>query len=380
MTGDIFIYGGIGSEAGEVSFKNVQAQISQNKDAEELIVHIISPGGDVFEGYSIYNALKNTGKKITTHIEGTCASIATLVAGAGSSIKMNRTAQFMIHNPQVQNLSGVADSKKLRNVADQLDQIKTLLIDVYDRRTDLGKEKLWELYDNETWLTADQAEKMGFIDESVDAIKAVARIDLQKIQTEMKETTLVNGIITRIKNLLKFKNEYTETLQDGTIVVIMSEDGNFTGKGILYEDGSPVPAGEHTLASGKTLVVDGNSTITEVKEAVVENNEDMEKDKEIENLKAQLAEATARAEKAVADAATATKEIATAKAETTKFQNKVTEIEKQFIALQTELKKTIGDNTEPPKGPVFKNTENPAKDYDPMGVDAMRILQGRNRI
>ena len=50
MKGDIFIYQPIGTERGEISSDNVRAQIEQNKGASELVVHIISPGGDVFEG------------------------------------------------------------------------------------------------------------------------------------------------------------------------------------------------------------------------------------------------------------------------------------------------------------------------------------------
>lgn len=375
MTGDIFIYGGIGTLNGEVSFENVKNQIAENKAADSLTLHIISPGGDVFEGYSIYNALRNTGKKITTHIEGTCASIATLIAGAGDNIIMNKTAQFMIHNPKVSGFNRDADSKELRNVANQLDQIKTLLIDVYDRKTSLGKEKLWELYDNETWLTADQAKQMGFIDESVDAIKAVAKINLPKIQNEMKETSQLQGLITRMTNFFKFKNEMTETLEDGTIVIVMSEDGDFTGKQIIYESGEPVPAGEHKLASGKILVVDANSTITEVKEAVVDNTEvqqEMEKDKEIENLKAQLAEAQAKASQSEAS-------VTTAKAESAKFKNQITGLEKQFLELKEEMTKTFGDQSSPARGPAFKNAKDNVK-VDHMGDFALKYYRNNNMI
>lgn len=367
MTGDIFIYGGIGTGPGEVSFENVKAQIAQNKDAESLILHIISPGGDVFEGYSIYNALLNSGKEITTQIEGTCASIATLLAAAGKKIVMNKTAQFMIHNPKVSGFNRDADSKELRNVANQLDQIKTLLIDVYDRKTSLGKDKLWELYDNETWLTADQAQQMGFIDESVNAIKAVAKINLPKITSEMENNNVFTNLLTRIVNALntiKVKNEMTETLEDGKVVKIMTEDGDFMGKQIMFEDGTPVPPGPHKLMSGKTIVVDENSMITEVQDtAPVDNTQveqEMKKDEEIANIKAQLAEAQAKASEAVA-------QVTTAKAETSKFQNKLTDLEKEFLTLKEEVSKTIGDTTSPDKGPVFKNVNQSA---DPM-ADAM---------
>lgn len=379
MQGDIFIYGGIGTERNEISFENVKAQIAQNKDAEELILHIISPGGDVFEGYSIYNALLNTGKTIRTQIEGTCASIATLIAGAGDSIVMNRTAQFMIHNPKVSGFNRDADAKELRNVANQLDQIKTLLIDVYDRKTSLGKEKLWELYDNETWLTAQDAQKMGFIDEVQDAIKAVAKINLPKIKNDMRDSNLINSIIDRISNglkSLKIKNEMVETLQDGTKIIVMTEDEDWTGKQVIYEDGTPLPVGEHTLASGKVVVVgDANGTITEVKDAVVDNTnteEEMKKDEEIANLKAQLAEAQAKADQAVA-------QVTTAEAKAIKFENRIKSIEQDFIKLKEEALQTVGDKTEPTKGPVFKNANNGAE-YDPMGDDAMKFYKNRNLI
>lgn len=375
MSGDIFIYGGIGTGPGEVSFENVKAQLAENKAAESLTLHIISPGGDVFEGYSIYNALLNSGKEITTQIEGTCASIATLLAAAGKKIVMNKTAQFMIHNPKVSGFNRDADSKELRNVANQLDQIKTLLIDVYDRKTSLGKDKLWELYDNETWLTADQAQQMGFIDESVNAIKAVAKINLPKITSEMKDTSRLENLITRMTNFFKVKNEMTETLEDGKVVVIMTEDGDFMGKQVMFEDGSALPAGAHKLASGRTIVVDDKSVITEVQEAVVDNTqveEEMKKDEEIANLKAQLAEAQAKASDAVA-------QVTTAKAETAKFQNKLTGLEKDFLTLKEEVSKTIGDTSSPGKGPVFKNVKD-EQEYDPMGEELRKSLKQRNLI
>ena len=205
MTGHIQIYGGIGTERNETSFENVKSQLDAEKGSEELAVHIMSPGGDVFEGEGIYNLLKNANKPITTYIEGTCASIATLIAAAGDKIVMNRTGRFMIHNPKISGLNSQADARDLRHVANQLDKIKTLLIDVYDRKTTLGKPKLWELYDNETWYTADEAKTAGFVDEVVDAIKAVAKVDF-KHYNEMKN----EGLWKKIQNLFqlnKFKAE-----------------------------------------------------------------------------------------------------------------------------------------------------------------------------
>lgn len=375
MTGDIFIFGPIGTQRGEVSFENVQTQIAENKSASELTVHIISPGGDVFEGESIYNALKNSGKKITVHIEGTCASIATLIAGAGEKVIMNKTARFMIHNPQVTGLQGPADSRQLRHVATQLDKIKGLLIGVWDKKTSIGQAKLWELYDNETWLTADEAEQMGFIDESVDAIKAVASVNLNHLN-KMNEKSLLKTLVQGIKNLIvKVTNQYEETLEDGTKVMVMSEDGDFAGKQILYEDGSPVPAGEHKMMSGKILVVGPDSTITEVKEPEPVDNsqieDDMKKDEEIANLKAQLAEAKAQAEAAQVAMSTASTETATVKAQVQNLVNKFTELEKK-------AGETVG--TLPPvnRGPVNKAPGK--KELNQLDLDILAWAKDRNFI
>lgn len=375
--GHVFIYGGIGTGRGEISFQNVNNQLAENKGSEEITVHIISPGGDVFEGEAIYNALKNSGKKIITHIEGTCASIATLIAGAGEKIIMNRTARWMIHNPKISAISEASDSRELRHVANQLDQIKTLLIDVYDRKTTLGKEKLWELYDNETWLTAEQAETMGFIDESTDAIKAVATVNLKHYRMEAKDKSLL-GVIKNLFGLKKFKNEFTETLADGSVIIVMSEDGDWTGKPIVREDGAPLEAGDYTLASGKVITIDANSTITKVTEAAPPEDEvkpeDMEK---IKQLEAQLAAAKASEAEALAKIAALDQSTA---AITSKFEARFKDLEDKNKEQEEALKKAVG--TIPPlkKGPAFVNVDNPAQYGDPMGEDALKYLKARNRV
>lgn len=381
MAGHVFIYGAIGTDRGEVSHQNVLAQLQEPdvRSASEIVVHLISPGGLVTEGEAIYNALKNTKKKITTQIEGTCASIATLIAAAGDKVIMNKNARFMIHNPQIDGLSG--DANKLRHVATQLDQIKTLLINVYDQKTSLGKEKLWELYDNETWLTAEQAEEMGFVDESVDAIKAVAKVNLNQIKMETKESWLAKAI-KNLFSLSKIKNQFEETLADGRKIYVMSDDENWTGKQVVSETGEPIEPGEHALASGKILVVGDGSVITEVKEGAAP--EDKQKNEEMDNkiaeLEAQLAEAKAAKDSALAEAAVAKAEAASQKSAVAKIENRIQDIEKKYLKLAEESGKTVGTRTELPKGPVFKNADGVDEVADPMGEELKKSLKARNLI
>jgi len=379
MTGHIQIYGGIGTERNEISFENVKAQLEAEKASSDLAVHIMSPGGDVFEGEGIYNLLKNANKPITTYVEGTCASIATLIAAAGDKIVMNRTGRFMIHNPKISGLNTQADARDLRHVANQLDKIKTLLIDVYDRKTTLGKPKLWELYDNETWYTADEAQKAGFVDEVVDAIQAVAKIDFKKINMKNE------GLWKKIENLFslnKFKAEFQEMLEDGTPIVVLSENEDWTGKYVIYADGTEVPPGTYKLKSGKSFIVTQPGVIETVQmgEMMPEDTpQEPQNMKELEALKAQLAEALAAKEAAEAQLQQQTAAAQTAKAETVKITNRMATLEQDFIKLKEEATKTFGDKSDPPRGPAFKNTGKVA-DYDPMGEEAKKFFRNRNLI
>jgi ATP-dependent protease ClpP protease subunit len=379
--GDINIFGPIGPERNEIGFNNVKAQLDAAKDASEIALHIWSPGGDVMEGEAIYNLLKNSGKKITTYVEGTTASIATLIAGAGEKIIMNETARWMIHNPKISGLNSQADARDLRHVANQLDKIKTLLIDVYDRKTALGKPKLWELYDNETWYTAQEAKAAGFVDEVVDAqIRAVAKIDLKKF------TMKNDSILQKIRNLLdltKAKNEMTETLSDDRMIVVLTDDEDWTGKQVMYEDGSPLPPGDYQLKSGKMFKVNEQGLIETVQAEQTEKPAEAETQVTPENmkeaLKAQLTEALAAKEAAEAQLQQAQGQTQQAKAETLKIQNRLATIEKDFMELKTEASKTFGDKTPVKNGPVIKNMKQD-QNFDPMGAEALKFYKNRNLI
>ena len=380
MAGHLFIYGGIGTGNGEVSINNIKSQLEQNKSEKELILHIVSPGGDVFEGYGIYNILRNSGKRITTHVEGLCASIATLIGWAGDTVVMNRASEWMVHNPQISDLKG--ESSDLRNVANQLDKIKNVLIDVAFARAirngkSISKERLWELYDNETWLNAQEAVEYGFADDVQDAIKAVAKVDLTNIKKMEKPT-----FWAQLKKLAGFKNNYEETLQDGTLIMVISEDEDWTGKQVITEDGNPLADGQHVLATGKTITVSGG-VITEVKEADAANNADQpneEMENKIKELEAQLAEAKNAQAAAKAEAETAKAEAVTAKASISKYTNRLEALEKKYLNLQEKSLETIGDKTDVSKGDGKLKTGDQTDNYDPMGEMFKDTLKARNLI
>lgn len=172
MESHIYIYGSIGQ--GGVTAERVKNELA-SATSKDVVVHLSSQGGEVYEGYTIYNILKNSGKNIHVVIEGFCASIATLIALVGKdSPTIYETASFMIHNP----FTGVeGDANQLRKTAEHLDAIKAELIKVYGEKTGLSTQELWDMMDKETFFTAKEAESAGFVKLSTDSFKAVAYFD-----------------------------------------------------------------------------------------------------------------------------------------------------------------------------------------------------------
>jgi ATP-dependent protease ClpP protease subunit len=278
MLYDLYIYGAIGEGGVTAEYVKSQLEEAKKKKADYVNVHMSSPGGEVYEGYTIYNLLKNSGFKINTLIEGFCASIATLIALAGDEVSMNKTASFMIHNPFV----GVeGDANTLRQTAEHLDTIKKELVKVYKEKTNISEEELWTLMDNETYYTAEGAQSAGFVKVVNEAqYKAVAYFQPKPNTSKMDKPLLdlIKSEFKSIKNsitaILKPKNIDT-TLEDGTSVFIETE-GDILGASIytVAEDGTYVPLtdGQYTLADGTGIVVTGGA-ITEVMPAAQATSE-----------------------------------------------------------------------------------------------------------
>lgn len=128
-------------------------------------VRINSPGGLVFSGIAIHSMLSRM-KGVTVRVEGLAASIASVIALAGSRLEMERGSMLMIHNPW--NIA-MGDAEELRKSADVLDKIKVSILDIYEAKTGQPRDLLTEMMDEETWLTADEAVEWGFADAVVGA-------------------------------------------------------------------------------------------------------------------------------------------------------------------------------------------------------------------
>lgn len=133
--------------------------------ASAIRVEINSPGGDVFDGIAIYNALRSHPATVTTRVDGIAASIASVIAQAGDRRIMQPAGQMMIHNAWGYT---VGDNRDHADMADLLRQQDAVIAGIYASRSGRDADRFRELMDAETWLTAEAAVAEGLADEIVD--------------------------------------------------------------------------------------------------------------------------------------------------------------------------------------------------------------------
>ncbi|QMU22511.1 head maturation protease, ClpP-related [Gordonia rubripertincta] len=131
------------------------AQIDAERD---LTVRINSPGGDVYEGIAILNALRGRAGKVTTVIDGLAASIASVIAMAGTEIVMMPNSEMMVHDPW---MLTIGDAEDMQTAADNLGRIADNLASIYAERTGGTAEEWRAIMRAETWYTAAEAVEAG---------------------------------------------------------------------------------------------------------------------------------------------------------------------------------------------------------------------------
>lgn len=358
-----YLYGIIANEPGSfaadygiVSAKMVADFVAASADAEELVVHINSNGGDVDEGFAIHDILATSGKKITTIIEGMCASIATVPALAGSTREMTENSTFFIHNAWG---GAMGDAEELQRYADACQAATDKIIDFYVKKTGADRQAIADMMDADTSMTADQAKTLGFITEVKIAMAAKKALTLTKVNSKNPNNNSfdmkaeIKNFLAEIKKGLGIKNDATavvakvevETDKGKLYCESPKMEGVLSVDDVVTIDGAPAPEGDYTTNDGTVYAVDAAGKIT----AVTVKEEDNKDSEEVAALKAELAEAK--------------KSLETLKAE--KEANEA-EVEKELKAIKAQ----ITSGYVPPKGKQTFNkgaqndagSENPAED------------------
>lgn len=181
-TGELTLYGEISNDSwygDEVTPKEFKAGLDELGSIETLNVYINSPGGDVFAGQTIYSILKRHKAHKNIYVDGLAASIASVIAMAGSTIFMPKNSMMMIHNPWT---FGVGNASDFRKLAEDLDKIRESLISAYEDRSALMRDEIIDIMDKETWLTASECMEYGFCDVVEEEKNIAASIDKEMLE------------------------------------------------------------------------------------------------------------------------------------------------------------------------------------------------------
>ena len=127
-----------------------------------------SPGGEVIAASVIRTILQEYPGKVTADIIGLAASAATIVVTGADHIRMRESALFMIHDPSAIAYGTIDEIKQTLAI---LNTVKNSIILTYQAKTGMDPEKLCKMMTNETWMTAQDAKDMGFVDEVVTGSK-----------------------------------------------------------------------------------------------------------------------------------------------------------------------------------------------------------------
>jgi ATP-dependent protease ClpP protease subunit len=161
---ELLVMGTVGDEWEGLSSGQVVSQLA-SVQGRKLNVRINSPGGLAFDGVAIYNALIQHDGEVTTTIEGLAGSAASIIAMAGSKIRMFENAMLFIHRAMGM---AMGNSVIMRDIAETLEKIDEGMLKVYQRRTGLTDARLNKMLTGAvdgTSMTAKEAKTLGFVDE-----------------------------------------------------------------------------------------------------------------------------------------------------------------------------------------------------------------------
>ena len=152
----------------EIGYWGISASVINrqlNEASGDITVEISSPGGSVYEGIAIFNAIKAYDKgEVTTVIVSLAASMASIIALAGDTIKAYDNSLYMIHNAS---MWAGGDARELRKKADHLESITNMLAKNYVSKSGKSEKEITKLLDEETWFYGSEIMDAGFVDEII---------------------------------------------------------------------------------------------------------------------------------------------------------------------------------------------------------------------
>lgn len=251
-----------GMEPG-ISFRDINEFCdSLPADDKTIDVHIHCNGGDVLEGWAIYDRLRATGKEITTIVDGTAASMATVImmAAPKERRKAYANAQILVHNPWLDPAwignMGMATADDLEKAAQQLKEQQDRILDLYVERCGCDREEMAALMAEDKYISVERAMELGMVGEIIAPISAKS----------VNHMSIKDKIINAINSVFGSDHETGHHM----MAMELATAGGDTLR-IEREEGAPAvgdvaePDGEWLMPDNTTIVVE-NGVITEIRQ------------------------------------------------------------------------------------------------------------------
>ncbi len=149
----------------EITPKMFRDDIMRVGNGGPIKIRLNSYGGDVIAASMMSTIMRDYPGEITVQIDGIAASAATVVAVAGKKVLIQDTAYFMIHDPMLVFLMAALSLEDMTRLADSLQAVKEGIMNTYETKTGLSRTRLSKLMTDETWMDAQKALDLGFVDE-----------------------------------------------------------------------------------------------------------------------------------------------------------------------------------------------------------------------
>lgn len=347
------------------TYTMVKQRLTQYADRSKIVVHIASPGGSVYAGYNIYNALKLSGKPISVIIEGEAQSMATFIALAASpgELKICNPSVFMIHMPH-SGMQGTAED--FESGASELRTIENDMVKAYSDKTGIAPDQIREMMRKTTTLNAVEAVKMRFADGVLNNYLTAAAIG--KPIKNMKKNIIVTGLEKLAKMIGEAEGNtapsaYDVSLIDGTVLSVAAPNEDSMIGAPATIGGAPAPDGDYQAVPdpddvggvGDVITVAGG-VVTAVTEPTQAAKPAMPPKPVAPVPPQQIPVTPVPAQVATDEVAALKAELAAIKAEKEAAASKLVEqttalgeIKKEVLAMKS---KTVGDDNEPFMGVV----------------------------
>lgn len=278
-----------------VSLSDISDFITSLPESDERIdILINSRGGDVRDGWAIYDALRQSGKELTATVEGVCASMASVVLmAAPKEARFSAPhATFLLHEPRfAAHAIGVdATADTLNKLSEELRIETQKFVDLYAERTGTDADRIAELMKEDREINAEEALSLGIVgvvNTPNTALSTNKNID-------MANKNAIARLLERAKAMLDGAVAELRLTTTSGVELVVETDADDPKVG-----DKATPDGEHTLEDGVITDIREKETteeLTEQERAMADT---------IEQLTARVEELQAKADSLTASQKTA---------------------------------------------------------------------------